>query len=50
MTAIDRTAYLRPGMRLSREELGARYHLTQGSRMNLAVISMAIEGALRKRL
>jgi len=27
MTAIDRTAYPRPGARLSREELGARYDL-----------------------
>jgi Domain of unknown function (DUF4158) len=29
MTAIDRTAYPRPGARLSREELGARYDLTE---------------------
>src|ERR1700760_4743850 len=29
MTAIDRTAYPRPGSRLSREELGARYNLTE---------------------
>ena len=28
MTAIDRTAYPRPGARLTREELGARYNLT----------------------
>ena len=28
MTAIDRTAYPRPGARLTREELGARYDLT----------------------
>ena len=28
MTAIDRTAYPRPGARLSREELGTRYSLT----------------------
>ena len=30
MTAINRTAYPRPGMRLTREELGARYDLTEG--------------------
>lgn len=29
MTAIDRTAYPRPGTRLTREELGARYDLTE---------------------
>jgi len=29
MTAIDRTAYPRPGARLTREELDARYHLTE---------------------
>ena len=29
MTAIDRTAYPRPGARLTREELGARYDLTE---------------------
>jgi hypothetical protein len=29
MTAIDRTPYPRPGARLSREELGARYDLTE---------------------
>jgi Domain of unknown function (DUF4158)/Tn3 transposase DDE domain len=29
MTAIDRTAYPRPGGRLSREELGRRYDLTE---------------------
>jgi hypothetical protein len=29
MTAIDRTAYPRPGARLTREELGARYTLTE---------------------
>lgn len=28
MTAIDRTAYPRPGTRLTREELTARYNLT----------------------
>ncbi len=28
MTAIDRTAYPRPGARLTREELGARYKLS----------------------
>ena len=28
MTAIDRTAYPRPGARLTREELGERYHLS----------------------
>ncbi|HJX64445.1 MAG TPA: Tn3 family transposase [Polyangia bacterium] len=28
MTAIDRTAYPRPGARLTREELGARYNLS----------------------
>jgi TnpA family transposase len=32
MTAIDRTAYPRPGARLSREELGARYDLTETDR------------------
>jgi hypothetical protein len=29
MTAIDRTAYPRPGVRLTREELGVRYDLTE---------------------
>ena len=29
MSAIDRTAYPRPGARLTREELGARYNLTE---------------------
>ena len=29
MTAIDRTAYPRPGARLTREELGVRYDLTE---------------------
>ena len=29
MTAIDRTAYPRPGARLTREELGDRYTLTE---------------------
>ena len=29
MTAIDRTAYPRPGSRLTREELRARYTLTE---------------------
>jgi hypothetical protein len=28
MTAIDRTAYPRPGARLTRDELGARYNLS----------------------
>jgi len=28
MTAIDRTAYPRPGAQLTREELGARYNLS----------------------
>ena len=32
MTAIDRTAYPRPGARLTREELDARYHLTETDR------------------
>ena len=32
MTAIDRTAYPRPGTRLTREELGARYDLTETDR------------------
>ena len=29
MTAIDRTAYPQPGSRLTREELRARYTLTE---------------------
>ena len=29
MSAIDRTAYPRPGARLTQEELGARYDLTE---------------------
>ena len=29
MTAIDRTAYPRPGARLTREELDTRYALTE---------------------
>ena len=32
MTAIDRTAYPRPGARLTREELAVRYHLTETDR------------------
>lgn len=32
MTAIDRTAYPRPGMRLTREELAVHYHLTETDR------------------
>lgn len=29
MTAINRTAYPRPGSRFTRDELGARYNLTE---------------------
>jgi len=41
MTAIDRTAYPRPGARLTREELGARYALTEAE---LAFIRMSARG------
>ena len=35
MTAIDRTAYPRPGARLTREELNARYDADRdGSRLH----------------
>jgi Domain of unknown function (DUF4158)/Tn3 transposase DDE domain len=41
MTAIDRTAYPRPGTRLIREELEARYDLTETER---AMIGMGARG------
>ena len=41
MTAIDRTAYPRPGARLTREELGARYDLTE---TDLAFIRASARG------
>ena len=41
MTAIDRTAYPRPGPRLTREELSARYALTEA---DLAFIRMSARG------
>jgi len=41
MTAIDRTAYPRPGPRLTREELSARYALTE---TDLAFIRMSARG------
>jgi hypothetical protein len=41
MTAIDRTAYPRPGARLTREELGARYKL---SNQDVAFISASARG------
>ena len=41
MTAIDRTAYPRPGARLTREELSARYALTE---TDLAFIRMSARG------
>jgi TnpA family transposase len=41
MTAIDRTAYPRPGARLTREELGARYALTE---TDLAFIRVSARG------
>ena len=41
MTAIDRTAYPRPGTRLTREELEARYDLTE---TELAMIGMGARG------
>ena len=41
MTAIDRTAYPRPGTRLTREELGARYNLTE---LDLALIRTNARG------
>jgi TnpA family transposase len=42
MTAIDRTAYPRPGPRLTREELSARYALTE---RDLAFVRMSARGA-----
>jgi hypothetical protein len=41
MTAIDRTAYPRPGTRLTREELSARYDLTE---TDLALIRASARG------
>ena len=41
MTAIDRTAYPRPGSRLTREELRARYALTE---TDLAFIRLGARG------
>lgn len=41
MTAIDRTAYPRPGARLTREELGNRYTLTE---MDLTFIRLTARG------
>ena len=41
MTAIDRTAYPRPGARLTREELSARYAITE---TDLAFIRMGARG------
>jgi TnpA family transposase len=41
MTAIDRTAYPRPGTRLTREELGVRYDLTE---TDLAFIRTSARG------
>ena len=41
MTAIDRTAYPRPGARLTREELGARYGLSD---TDLAFIRASARG------
>ena len=41
MTAIDRTAYPRPGARLTREELSARYALTE---TDLAFIRVSARG------
>lgn len=41
MTAIDRTAYPRPGARLTREELGTRYSLSDA---NLAFIRATARG------
>ncbi len=41
MTAIDRTAYPRPGTRLTREELGRRYDLTEA---DLAFVRASARG------
>jgi len=41
MTAIDRTAYPRPGTRLTREELGMRYDLTEA---DLAFVRVSARG------
>ena len=41
MTAIDRTAYPQPGARLTREELAARYHLSD---KDLTFIRMSARG------
>ena len=43
MTAIDRTAYPRPGARLTREELGARYALSE---TDLAFIRVSARGEM----
>jgi hypothetical protein len=41
MTAIDRTAYPRPGARLTRDELGSLYTLTE---MDLTFIRLTARG------
>ena len=45
MTAIDRTAYPRPGSRLTREELRARYTLTE---TDLTFIRLCARGEIRR--
>lgn len=46
MTAIDRTAYPRPGERLTREELQARYHLTETDRTFIRAVARGDAGRL----
>ena len=47
MTAIDRTAYPRLGARLTREELGARYALTETDRAFIRVSARGEVGRVR---
>ena len=46
MTAIDRTAYPRPGERLTREELQARYHLSETDRTFIRAVARGDAGRL----
>ena len=46
MTAIDRTAYPRPGVRLSSEELQARYDLSEADHAFLSANSRGDAGRL----
>ena len=46
MTAVDRTAYPRPGARLTREELDERYDLTETDLASIHATARGDEGRL----